>query len=110
MSGEFYSSGSSKAYRKKRLAADTYFCDICGFKPKNIRRDHPHGLRMYDLNHPDLRLFTDHSHKNMLIRGLLCGGCNAALGAVKDSIENLTKAIEYLKNAPTIQNVLKEFL
>ncbi len=43
------------------------------------------------------RLNIDHNHKNNLIRGLLCDGCNIALGLLKDNIELLRSAITYLE-------------
>jgi hypothetical protein len=43
------------------------------------------------------RLFIDHCHKTEKVRGLLCHGCNAAIGFMKDDVNILTKAIEYLK-------------
>lgn len=40
----------------------------------------------------------DHNHKTGVVRGLLCSSCNTSLGGFKDSIEVLSKAIEYLKS------------
>ena len=42
------------------------------------------------------RLYVDHDHKTGDVRELLCNRCNTALGAFKDSIENMKKAIEYV--------------
>lgn len=42
-------------------------------------------------------LAVDHCHETGKIRGLLCSGCNTALGKFKDSIELLIKAANYLK-------------
>jgi hypothetical protein len=42
-------------------------------------------------------LAVDHCHETGKIRGLLCDGCNRALGFFKDSVSNLESAIEYLK-------------
>ena len=36
-------------------------------------------------------------------RGLLCRGCNQALGLFKDSIHLLNKAIDYIKSPPSAQ-------
>lgn len=43
------------------------------------------------------RLFIDHCHTTGKVRGLLCQGCNFALGAVKDNIETLRNLIKYLE-------------
>lgn len=45
-------------------------------------------------------LVIDHCHSTHVVRGLLCGNCNTALGLLKDSQENLTRAIEYLASVP----------
>jgi hypothetical protein len=42
-------------------------------------------------------LHIDHDHKTGKVRGLLCHGCNTAIGHMKDDVNILTKAIEYLK-------------
>ena len=40
---------------------------------------------------------VDHCHKTKKIRGILCASCNKGLGMFKDSLINLSNAIEYLK-------------
>lgn len=47
------------------------------------------------------RLAIDHDHNQPLpegIRGLLCPKCNTGLGLLGDSLESLTKALNYLKS------------
>ena len=44
-------------------------------------------------------LAVDHDHTTGKARGLLCTNCNTLLGYAKDSIDNLKKAIFYLKKA-----------
>ncbi len=59
-----------------------------------------HGLCAICGGAPDMkygRLAIDHDHKDNRFRALLCRSCNSMLGFSKDSIEILTKAIEYLK-------------
>lgn len=39
---------------------------------------------------------VDHNHKTNKVRGLLCYGCNTALGLFQDSVKTLRRAISYL--------------
>lgn len=48
-------------------------------------------------SNPNKALCIDHNHTTGEIRGLLCDNHNRALGLFNDSIEELEKAIEYLK-------------
>ncbi len=47
-------------------------------------------------------LNIDHNHSTGELRGLLCFNCNAGLGNLQDSIENLESAIQYLKETSNI--------
>jgi hypothetical protein len=42
------------------------------------------------------KLSVDHDHKTEIVRGLLCPSCNLLLGNVKDNVEILKSAIDYL--------------
>jgi len=42
------------------------------------------------------RLAVDHNHNSGSVRGLLCQGCNTALGHAKDNANILLKMAEYL--------------
>lgn len=44
----------------------------------------------------DRMLAVDHNHETDIVRGLLCGTCNRALGLFKDSPELLQVAKEYV--------------
>ena len=64
-------------------------CAICDKKlNKNIT----------DSKNKHADLCIDHCHTTNKVRGLLCRDCNLALGMFKDSVNNLTNAIKYLKN------------
>lgn len=82
----------SKWYRAKhefKLSKENYYkmlseqhgvCAICKSPPKEGKM-----------------LYIDHNHKTSTIRGLLCHGCNAGLGLLKDSVSILRTAAEYLE-------------
>lgn len=42
------------------------------------------------------RLVTDHIHGTSHVRGLLCISCNTGLGKLGDSVESLSRALDYL--------------
>ncbi len=46
-----------------------------------------------------IQLCVDHNHKTGQVRGLLCDKCNNLLGKVKDNINILELAIDYLQKA-----------
>jgi Recombination endonuclease VII len=65
---------------KERLATQNYECAICRVKlPAQGHQTH-----------------LDHCHKTGKLRAFLCTNCNRGLGHFKDSVENLSKAINYL--------------
>jgi hypothetical protein len=39
----------------------------------------------------------DHDHNTGAIRGMLCKACNVGVGSLRDSVENLERAILWLK-------------
>lgn len=43
------------------------------------------------------RLYIDHCHKTMKVRGLLCQQCNVGIGNFSDDISTIVDAMEYLK-------------
>lgn len=63
------------------LESQNNCCAICGSHQDNFKR----------------QLCVDHNHETGKARGLLCDACNGGIGKLKDSIELLEKAINYLK-------------
>lgn len=43
------------------------------------------------------RLCVDHCHETGEVRGLLCNGCNLAIGKLGDDLEALKRAVAYLE-------------
>ncbi len=77
-------------------------CWICGKVPSKgqnkLAVDHLHSKGEKQRNPRE---------KRGRVRGLLCWGCNAAIGKFKDDITKLRKAADYLESWPA-QKVLKE--
>lgn len=66
------------------LTAQSCQCKICG-------KQHDPSLKRG-------RLYVDHCHKTGVVRALLCGACNSAIGHFNDDISFLEKASSYLKS------------
>ena len=61
------------------LSKQNNVCAICGEKPKTKS------------------LHVDHCHTTGSVRGLLCHGCNTAIGLLKEDKDIMQKAIKYLE-------------
>jgi hypothetical protein len=46
-------------------------------------------------------LQVDHDHDTGLIRGVLCSGCNSALGRAGDNSDRLRRLVAYLEREPS---------
>lgn len=55
------------------------------------------------------KLAVDHSHDDGSIRGLLCDACNKAIGQLKDSVEIIRRAADYLEEWHTLPNEKKRY-
>ena len=73
---------------EQRLAAQNGVCAICGEPERACSRQG----RIK-------RLAVDHDHATGRIRGLVCHGCNRALGYFNDNPNKMRAAIAYLENA-----------
>lgn len=62
---------------------ETKVCQVCGRTNKEVGRD----------------LSIDHCHATLTIRGVLCNGCNSALGHAQDDPEILRALADYLENS-----------
>jgi hypothetical protein len=47
--------------------------------------------------------WVDHCHNSKTVRGLLCSGCNTAIGLLKDDPELIGTALNYVSHRPYIQ-------
>jgi len=57
-------------------------CAICGHK-EELRQDE--------------NLCVDHNHETNKVRGLLCNRCNTAIGLLRDDVNTIQQAINYLR-------------
>lgn len=82
-------------------AAQNYRCAIC--------RTHQDDIVVVQRGRPRLdgqptaepfRLLVDHCHDSMRVRGLLCHGCNSAIGLLRNSPALARAAADYLDAAP----------
>lgn len=53
-------------------------------------------------------LHVDHDHATGSVRGLLCVGCNSALGKLGDDIAGIYRALEYVTRPPLAHLELEE--
>ena len=67
-------------------------CDICGALPGSGSRAH----------------YIDHDHETGAVRGILCHGCNTAIGHLHDSPELLARAAWYLTRGADYRDVDQE--
>lgn len=70
----------------KMLERQNGVCAICKRSPHVV------------LNGAIKRLAVDHDHITGRVRGLLCDHCNRGMGLLRDSIETLEGAAEYLRS------------
>lgn len=71
--------------------AQNGLCAICK-QPETVKGNHNHkpGPR---------RLAIDHCHETEIVRGLLCGRCNTAIGLLGDDPARVEAAARYLRSS-----------
>lgn len=83
------------SYRGSKLSYDEYvalhaaqkgLCAACGKPEKELHKGKVRALAV------------DHDHKTGKIRGLLCGGCNRALGLLHEDVERIKALLLYLES------------
>ena len=72
--------GLSKSQYHELMDSNNGCCHLCNKKLKTTRQKH-----------------IDHCHETGKVRGILCQGCNTALGKLGDNEEGLTKALRYIQ-------------
>ena len=71
-------------------------CFICQREERRISRN---GVTTTRLSLDHCHVCEDKGHKGIdIIRGMLCGACNKAIGLLEDNIDLLQSAIRYLQN------------
>lgn len=83
---------SLREYKEMLLSQDGC-CAICGSE------------EVIAIRRKTFSLAVDHDHKTGKVRGILCHGCNRALGHMKDDPEILRAAADYLEknSAPVVE-------
>jgi len=74
--------GISQDQFDKMLVDQNNMCKICGNEFKIIKDAH-----------------IDHCHNRNIVRGILCNGCNIAIGQFYDNTDIMDNAIKYLQNS-----------
>lgn len=67
---------------EKMLFSQNYSCAICFTSEWGGKTGVPH---------------VDHNHETGKVRGLLCHGCNTAIGLLKESEDTIMSALNYIK-------------
>lgn len=68
-------------------------CAICRRRWRECKQWKPAHYEGHFLEH----LCIDHDHKTGHVRGLLCWGCNFAIGALEENIDRFNRAAAYME-------------
>lgn len=85
-----------RSHIKRRINLDKYIDTPCPVCERRMQRN------------GSIRMCIDHCHKTGKLRGIICNDCNSAIGKLGDSVETLTKALDYLVEAENKKKKQKE--
>ena len=93
----------AREYRKTKKANKARLCRLYDITPEEWQRmfDKQEGKCLICETHQsDLKqtLNVDHCHETGIVRGLLCGPCNQALGIMKDNRNIVLRMVKYIDN------------
>ena len=86
-----------KARKRKVWINSTYKMSIESYNQMFIDQNESCAICKTHQSKLNKTLAIDHCHVTGKVRGLLCVSCNNALGLLKDSVERLVTAIDYLR-------------
>lgn len=81
--------GVSEGEYMDMLAVQDNKCAVCG--------------AVFDGSRRGTTPAVDHDHATGFVRGLLCVSCNTGIGKLKDSIQNLQSAVQYLNTTKKLE-------
>jgi hypothetical protein len=77
------------------------YCNPCHRKMAStiyyLKKKHKRATNCQICNKITSKMNLDHDHETGKFRGWLCPNCNSGIGRFGDNVENLEKAIKYLK-------------
>jgi hypothetical protein len=88
----------NKGYQRKHDLKRVYGMTLEDYDSMLVQQEHKCKIcKTPDAGGKHKKFYVDHCHKTGKVRGLLCTGCNLALGGFRDNIDTLSRAILYLK-------------
>ena len=100
----------SEASRRRRQVRgargrDAERCRLYHISPEEFSKLAAHGCQICGRKD---RLQIDHNHQTGRLRGILCSGCNAGLGLLRDDPKRLTDAAAYIEGKCAVANVIEQ--
>jgi Recombination endonuclease VII len=84
-------------YEKRSKLLRRYGLTVEDYDQMLENQEHRCGICLTHKDELKKGLCVDHCHRTGKVRMLLCVSCNTGLGQFRDSTENLSRAIKYLK-------------